>query len=64
MFLKTFLIGAPLNNLPTFERPLRQKVKAHIFGIHLNNVISNSVAFNRMDEVGVLLSIRQYQVST
>ena len=52
--LKLFLISAPLNNLPTFERPLRQKVKTHVFDIHLNNVISNSVAFYGMNEAGVL----------
>ena len=64
VFLQFFSISDPLNNLPTFECPLRQKVKPHVFNIYLNNVISNSVACNGMDEANVWLSIRHYQVST
>ena len=64
VFLKLFSISAPLNNLLTFECPLQQKVEIHVFDIYLNNVISNSVVFNGMDEDSVWLLICHYEVST
>ena len=63
VFLKLFSISAPLNNLLTFKRPLSQKVKTCVFNIYLSNVISNWVAFNEIDEAGVLFVNFRFQLS-